>query len=462
MGTDQPSFGTAAEPAAATNGNHVSAEEVQAQLDRILQSALFQRSERLQRFLRFVCEYTLRGDSPLLHEYLIGSEVFSRGAEYSPHEDGIVRRQAHALRRKLQEYYEREGAEDPVRIDLPVGRYVPVFRRSLSPEAANKRAESERAAPAPITALVTLPATPIQRRWWIGVACAGLILFVAGWLLGARTKSVLNSGTSVVHSEIQEIWGPWLSSPEGAVLCFSNPLTAVLKHYTNPLSQDSRPARVPLSGEQDKLFRSVVPLPAGGHLYFAPAISQAKMGEAFAAVHLTSIFASAGVPIRATQSRFVSWEDLTRENMILLGHNEANPWLDQILKNRPYQLVATRSDKQRAIVRTNPGGGDVTEFQIQYGDGAVTATEEYALISMLPGMDGHHRLLLINGLNTQATQIAAEYLTTQARLAELLAELRKQDPGHTGPWFFQAVLKTEVHDKVPTKAALIELKVIRG
>src|SRR5262245_2546132 len=106
-----------------------SAAEINQELDRILQSAFFQRSERLQRFLRFVCAYEMRGEGHLLHEYLIGSEVFGRGDEYSPHEDGIVRRQAHALRRKLQEYYQKDGAADPVRIELPVGRYVPSFRR---------------------------------------------------------------------------------------------------------------------------------------------------------------------------------------------------------------------------------------------------------------------------------------------------------------------------------------------
>src|ERR1044072_1511913 len=112
------------------NGNTTpTPEEVNQELDRILQSALFQRSERLQRFLRFVCAYEIRGEGHLLHEYLIGSEVFGRGEEYSTHEDGIVRRQAHALRRKLQEYYEKDGIEDPIRIELPVGRYIPTFRR---------------------------------------------------------------------------------------------------------------------------------------------------------------------------------------------------------------------------------------------------------------------------------------------------------------------------------------------
>ena len=77
----------------------VSAEEARAEMDRVLHSPTFQRAERLQKFLQFVCERTLNGESSRINEYLIGSEVFQRGPDYSPNEDSIVRRQAHALRR---------------------------------------------------------------------------------------------------------------------------------------------------------------------------------------------------------------------------------------------------------------------------------------------------------------------------------------------------------------------------
>ncbi|MGH9719737.1 MAG: hypothetical protein ACRD8O_05960, partial [Bryobacteraceae bacterium] len=352
--------------------------EVSTQLDRILQSPAFQRSERLQRFLRFVCESTLKGEGHLLHEYLIGSEVFGRGPEYSPHEDGIVRRQAHALRRKLQEYYEKDGADDPVRIDLPVGRYVPLFRRSPEfshgPSVTSPEVTPEPAVEQPSSSPHPAQATP--RRWMAVVFSAGVTMFLLGWLAASRTRTATVASGVSVPPEIREIWGPWLAESEGATLCFSNPLTAVIKHVPELLAPNSQPPRQLLSPEQDKLFRSVVPLPPGGHLYFAPAISQAKMGEAVAAVHLTSMFASAGKRIRATQSRFISWEDLTRENIILLGHSEANPWLDRILKNHPFQLTTTTRDKQRAIVNSQPEPGQPSEYQIRYGDESVIATEE--------------------------------------------------------------------------------------
>ena len=88
---------------------HVSAkptpDEVRAQVERILASRLFARSERLCRFLRFCVEHTLleRGDQ--LKEQLVGVEVFDRKGDYDPRTDPIVRVEAMRLRSKLKAYY---------------------------------------------------------------------------------------------------------------------------------------------------------------------------------------------------------------------------------------------------------------------------------------------------------------------------------------------------------------------
>src|SRR5438552_9283247 len=118
------------------DSSHISTEEAQAELDEVLHSRIFERSEKLQRFLRYVCDLTLRGESAKLNEYLIGSEVFHRGSDYSPTEDSVVRREEHALRQKLQEYYGSEGRDHAIRVELPVGRYVPTFRRQLDESPA--------------------------------------------------------------------------------------------------------------------------------------------------------------------------------------------------------------------------------------------------------------------------------------------------------------------------------------
>lgn len=101
---------------------------VHAQLERILASEYFAHSERLSRFLRFAVEQVLLGQENKLKEYLIGVEVFDRHEAFDPRIDSIVRVEARRLRSKLDQYYEGEGREDGIQIQLRKGRYAPSFR----------------------------------------------------------------------------------------------------------------------------------------------------------------------------------------------------------------------------------------------------------------------------------------------------------------------------------------------
>ena len=43
------------------------------------------------------------------------------------------------------------------------------------------------------------------------------------------------------------------------------------------------------------------------------------------------------------------WDDFRTQNLILLGHDEANRWLDPILGKLPLRLAPGRADKPRRI-----------------------------------------------------------------------------------------------------------------
>jgi hypothetical protein len=77
-------------------------------------------------FLELVVENSLSGGVPL-KETAIGAQVFGRALDYDSSVEPIVRVEARRLRQKLQQYYEREGATDPVVIHLPKGGYMPEF-----------------------------------------------------------------------------------------------------------------------------------------------------------------------------------------------------------------------------------------------------------------------------------------------------------------------------------------------
>ena len=124
--------------------------QVREQLERIVSSRHFARSQRLRRFLVFTVEHVLAGTAGELKEYLIGTVVFDRRCEYDPRVDPIVRVEARRLRSRLRSYYADEGAGDSFEIAIPTGTYVPELRRRLAKQTPPK-------AKTPCVGLAVLP-----------------------------------------------------------------------------------------------------------------------------------------------------------------------------------------------------------------------------------------------------------------------------------------------------------------
>ncbi len=114
------------------------AQDIRAQLDKILAGDAFIRSVRLSGFLRFVVQNALRGQSDQLKEYTIALEVYQRPPSFDSTLDPIVRVETRRLRATLEKYYGGEGLHDLIRIEIPKGRYVPVFT-AMRPSARQKR-----------------------------------------------------------------------------------------------------------------------------------------------------------------------------------------------------------------------------------------------------------------------------------------------------------------------------------
>jgi tetratricopeptide (TPR) repeat protein/TolB-like protein len=147
---------------------------VQRELERIATSNNFRKAERCVRLLRHLTVATLEGRSDELKEYSLGTTVFGRPAAFDPGVDAVVRLEARRLRLKLAEYYQEEGLQDPVIIDIPKGRYVPDFRFRHAAEIQTTDVVAE---PAVATA------RPGKLRFLLPVASAIAIVAAAGWFL---------------------------------------------------------------------------------------------------------------------------------------------------------------------------------------------------------------------------------------------------------------------------------------
>jgi hypothetical protein len=94
---------------------------------RIAASKSFEKSSFLVSFLLYVCEQELCGKGQELNEHQIGVKALGRPATYNPGDDNIVRNYARLLRKRLDEYFQTEGKDEILRVDIPRGHYVPVF-----------------------------------------------------------------------------------------------------------------------------------------------------------------------------------------------------------------------------------------------------------------------------------------------------------------------------------------------
>jgi TolB-like protein len=207
-----------------------SREEIEAALERMLDSRGFASAPRLQSMLRYIVGATLDKQADRLKEYSIAVDVFGRPDGFDPRLDSIVRTQASRLRKQIALYYEREGAKEAVRIEAPPGSYQAVFTRTPQkliaapkephvlrvetlPEEPEGRIEyvQPRALPGPEKAA---PPEASGSRWFMGVVL-GMATAVLGALVAATWMSKPHdaavarpSGPAIFVSRFELIDGP--------------------------------------------------------------------------------------------------------------------------------------------------------------------------------------------------------------------------------------------------------------
>jgi hypothetical protein len=117
---------------------------------RVLTSACFSIAGRLSAFLSYVCERTLSGQQEDVTEQQIGVFVFGREPGFNTGENTIVRTTARAVRQKLDQYFYVEGQNDPIRIVIPKGTYIPEFQERPNMSVVGAPVQPPVAAPVPV------------------------------------------------------------------------------------------------------------------------------------------------------------------------------------------------------------------------------------------------------------------------------------------------------------------------
>lgn len=392
-------------------------------MERVLASRWLKESQQLRGLLRHVVVETLEGRADGLKEYSLGLQVFHRPPDYDPRNDAIVRVQASLLRKRLAAYYEDEGRNAAVRIDLPRGGYVPVFLEGGVP------AES----PSPVQ--------PGSRRLWLPLPVGlllGVLLGAAGVWLGSRPGREPVSCPS--------IWGAFLSPGSKTVVSFGVPL--FFSGSGGLYIRDTEVNQV--TDDQQRITRIAESL---GRRFQPQGDVYTGIGDAIGTYSVARWLERQGQHATVANSNYIGPSDVEGRNLVVVASARFQTLLQQMKLPAMIRFDSTR--RGGGYVLLDPSGHE-TDFYPTYDSMGVSTS--HAVVSLWPSGNGRHRVLYLSGIQTWATQGAAEYVLDPEKMADLQRRLDR-DPeqsfrGRRSP-FFQVLLRVEGKNNIVRGAAYV-------
>jgi hypothetical protein len=391
---------------------------------RVAANKRFNKSDLLPKFLLYVCEQQLTGNAHEITEQRIGTQIFNRATDYNPGEDNIVRSYARLLRKRLDEYFDDEGRDEPMRIIIPRGGYVPVFhhRADLQEDVSNlsslalveepKRTvrSSKPIDASEITTEILNTTTKAHRQQpWFPLFTGlilGAILTSAGWLASYRRQEKKIQGPS--HA----IWAQLFQRDRDTLIVPSDSGLGVLQNITGRLVTLEEYA----NGSYLADGRSVPGLGPGN-------LNDLRQQRYTSVVNLNITAMLTQLPeftpsrSQIRYARSITAEDLKNANVILLGSIHTNPWVSLFEGSLNFKLKYMPEVDQSFLLNEHPLG---TEQKKYLNGTAGTVNRTYGAIDYLPNLDNTGHVLILQGLNMAATQAAADVLSNPEEMKSIL------------------------------------------
>lgn len=410
------------EPAASSDDHETLAGDPRWGLvERIVASPSFAKSERLCTFLTYVCELSLRGRDDEINEVNIGARLFGR-PNYDPSVDGIVRSHASRMRQRLDQYFSREGAGEPIRLVIPRGAYLPVFEPrlvSIDPPPAPLHVVA-----APLETPQAADATPPRTAAWptrllavaLLLACVAIVSLL--FLLHRRANAAHPLDT-------HPLWASFFGAGRQSLVVCSDTSLAVLEDMTGH--------EVNLSDYLNAGYRMAVPpsREAGADVLRDLA---ARRYTAIADVGiLTRFYQLPGIRpdrIEFRYARDVLPDDLKQGSAILVGSAYSDPWvglfephMNFVFRDDPHQRVSV-------VINRSPQRGELAQYD--YGQ-ADRSHEVYGVVALRPNFRATGKVLILEGTSMAGTEAAADFVFDDHLLLPFLAKITGRD-GRL-PWF---------------------------
>jgi hypothetical protein len=412
--------------------------ELLEQLERIVRSKHFRNSKRYPTFLRFVVEQTLAGKTEGLKERTLGVDVFARPSHYDTNEDPIVRVTAGEIRKRIAQYYQEPGHGEELRIDLPLGSYVPHFLPAAHPvpiihplpiaehdhlrrpfDASNATAavaEHEMVGPEAIVLEAKQSVAGIWR--WKEVLLLGFLIL---WVTAAAFSGNLLR-KHFRDRGIRYFWRPVIASGAPALIVIG-------VHSLDERGQDD-PDKIHASSMRD-----------GQENMFAAMVrsDMVPVSDIVSYSEITDLLTRRTHLYRTKGSVDTTFEDLRQGAVILIGGLD-NVWTKRLIAPLRYSFFAPT--QLEGEIRDSKDPSNIWKFdnmQLVSGD-----SRDYAIVaSYFDATIGQH-VVVVAGIGKAGTQAAAEFVTSDEDLKSWLAK-EKVPQGKN----VELVLSTDILDDQP-------------
>jgi hypothetical protein len=396
--------------------------------EEVLHSRTLARSEQLAQFLRYICTLELEGRGAEITEYSIATNALHRPTNYSPGEDSSVRSRAHALRRKLQEYYELEAPTAELRIELPKGSYRPTFVTALEPVA-----------PRPVPPAIAPRASKLP---W---GAAGVVVIAA--LAGA-----LFVRPDPIDPLVRAAWGPVLRRGTDVLVLLSAP--PLLR--TIPSQPGPKPDYAVLEPAPEWASRWYTDLNLnnlGGPVFLAPSRGYSVFSDSFAAMTVSSLLALAGATYHAMPEYAVEPRGIHENGLVVIGAPAYTRFLARILQTTPYSIWWDPVANDEVLGMKHGGSGH--PYIAKRDPRLHRYSTVYGLITVLPSQPGQsrpERMLIFAGFRgSPGAQGAIDYFRSPASLRDLEHRFRQQGYS-TFPPAYQVVVRCGVDSETAINA----------
>jgi hypothetical protein len=376
------------------------------ELRKIISSESFSKAPRLCSFLAYIVEKSVEGDVDSLTEQQIGIHVFNRAPGYNSNDDNIVRGTARSLRQRLATYYLTEGINDTIRIEIPKGAYVALFKESLTTEDVPSLDESLILPEEP----EVLPQKMPTHRWklWTALVAACVFVGLVSWpvhmyLVRSQDKSTLLWNTLFTRDKTTYIvpGDAGLNMFEGLGKRSVDVETYSQQTY-RPNTSDTTNIEELLAG---KFYTTMSDLQLVTKLVRLP---QANSGQ-----------------VQVRFARDLAAHDIKDANLVLMGTSSYNPWTQLFQPSLSLQMFWDPQQDIFTVINRTPQAGELPTYQWNLQKNGTKGG--LTLVSLTDNTQGSGRVLLVEGTTMMGIYAGSDFLSNKQMLDPILARAQRPD-----------------------------------